>query len=1075
MAHTTASMQSPVTPSRQLGAARGPRRTPASRSKKPYARPAAASSGESQPSYQSQTAYQSQADYQSQASPGFLKGMRSLVARLWGTSLKPSNAAPERESRPAAPKFNPFPAEMHANKHVPAEPASGSGASSAATFSVASGAAAAAAVAAAAAEETPVGERHAATVGARARARRPTAESVFAPSPFAYNKRLAAATPSVANLRDVQRVKDESPALSRRHSSGRIDPRLARLPSGLQLMTPRNGSADTLRFASPSNARRLLDTLGSIHTPILDARSRTAGGPLPGAGLTRHSSESPIGAERAAPMPLRRLPVSLLALSDTPNKAPRTPLAEPAESLNVSTLRRSSSLRAIPRRQATAPSLARTIQLQQARKAVADRLIRNRTADAQPPSSDASSDVDWQPSPSVAESSDDAVGSVRMREDEEDDTAASKRRRGIDGEAIDVSEDAEMADEEPGESRRRVDRLKRTRRRRLTSRRASSAADAGVKWRFSARFDTAPDEDESSSESDEDREALAAKVPLSKIRGGELIGLSLRPPTSGVSSAASGTVAAVRPTGFGSTRTPVPIVSETEPTAASIPAASSSAAISSTAAAEAKPAAAAASDAVSSTLFGGVTSKPLLETAEPKAEAKKPETDKPAFSFGALTPAAAETDKPAQAETNKPAQAESAAPAPAAASSAPTFNFGSFAAKKPDSGESVAPAASAAPTFSFGTTTTKRSADEAEGPAKDTAAKPATTSFSFGATSAKRSADESDESAKAKPAAPTFSFGKAASPEKPAEPEKATASGFSFGASKPAATTGSADATAKPAFSFGSFGATAAPASSGEAAKPADTPAPAAPGFKFGFGAQSTPAKTDGEKTDTAAISAAKPTFSFGSGTGTSSFGLAAKSDKATPATEAPSTGGFSFGKPAVSSSSGPGTGFSFGGSSSTSFAAPVKTVDLTTSASGASASSAAPGTFSGFGSSAAVPASGSMESSPKPAFSFGSKPAAAAATKPPPFGSLGVNGAAKKPAFSFGSLNTPSAASFESTTVPTPAAPSFGAVTSSAPSFGAPAATPSSFSFGAASSPAATPSTPQFSFGAKPAATAPT
>ncbi|KAJ2165005.1 hypothetical protein GGF45_006043, partial [Coemansia sp. RSA 551] len=284
MAHTAARMQSPVTPSRQLGAARGPRRTPASRSKKPYARPKLISRGDSQ------------ADYQSQASPGFLKGMRSLVSRLWGTTIKPSNSAPKRESKPDAPKFNPLPVEMHAEEQTIVDQPLKSG--SAATFSASTGASAAAAVAAAAAEDSPMGEWHAATVGARARSRRPTAESVFAPSPFAYNKRLAAATPSVANLRDVQRVKAESPALSRRHSSGRIDPRLVRLPSGSQVMTPRNDGAETMRFASQSNARRLLDTLGSIHTPILDARSRSAGGPMSGARLERHASALTVGSER---------------------------------------------------------------------------------------------------------------------------------------------------------------------------------------------------------------------------------------------------------------------------------------------------------------------------------------------------------------------------------------------------------------------------------------------------------------------------------------------------------------------------------------------------------------------------------------------------------------------------------------------------------------------------------------------------------------------------------------------------------------------------------------------------------
>ncbi|KAJ2727607.1 hypothetical protein H4S00_001476, partial [Coemansia sp. D1744] len=794
MAHTAARMQSPVTPSRQLGAARGPRRTPASRSKKPYARPKLISSGDSQ------------ADYQSQASPGFLKGMRSLVSRLWGTTIKPSNSALKRESKPDAPKFNPLPVEMHAEEQtiVDQPPKSGS----AATFSASTGASAAAAVAAATAGDSPMGEWHAATVGARARSRRPTAESVFAPSPFAYNKRLAAATPSVANLRDVQRVKAESPALSRRHSSGRIDPRLVRLPSGSQVMTPRNDGAETMRFASQSNARRLLDTLGSIHTPILDARSRSAGGPVSGARLERHASALTVGSERSTPMPLRRLPVSLLALSDTPDKGPHTPLAESAESLDTSTLRRSSSLRAIPRRQATAPSLARTIQLQQARKAVAERLIWSRTADVQASSSDAGSDADG--THIFAESLNGTTGHTRMREDDIEDTVISKRRRGIDGEAIDVSEDAEMADEDTSESKRRVERLKRTHRRHLPpARRATSAVDAGVKWRFSARFDPASDEEESSSENDEDREALAAKVPLSKIRGGELIGLSLRSSASGLSSAVSSasSAVAVRPTGFGSTRTPVPIVSEAEPAASS----------STAAGAEAVEATPAPAPVVAAPSLASVTSAPLPVSTESKAESTQSEVEKPKFSFGASAPAEAE----------KPAPAPAPASTAADTSAAPAFSFGGFATKKSDAEEDAAPATSEAPKFSFGTTSTKRSAEESD---KPTMEKPAAPTFSFGTASAKHSADNDDKPAADKPAAPMFSFGTASAKR-------------------------SADDGDKPAASTFSFGTTSAKRSADESDKPA-TETPAAP--KFSFGTTSVAAEPASEKMSTS-------TFSFGS------------------------------------------------------------------------------------------------------------------------------------------------------------------------------------------------------------------
>ncbi|KAJ2459612.1 hypothetical protein GGI02_005855, partial [Coemansia sp. RSA 2322] len=74
---STTATQSPVTPSRQLGVARGPRRTPASRTKKPYARPGISGSiGGNGGNDVRQT------EYQTDAGPSFLRGMRSLVARL---------------------------------------------------------------------------------------------------------------------------------------------------------------------------------------------------------------------------------------------------------------------------------------------------------------------------------------------------------------------------------------------------------------------------------------------------------------------------------------------------------------------------------------------------------------------------------------------------------------------------------------------------------------------------------------------------------------------------------------------------------------------------------------------------------------------------------------------------------------------------------------------------------------------------------------------------------------------------------------------------------------------------------
>ncbi|KAJ1725537.1 hypothetical protein LPJ61_005638, partial [Coemansia biformis] len=250
-------------------------------------------------------------------------------------------------------------------------------------------------------------------------------------------------------------------------------------------------------------------------------------------------------------------------LSDAPSKAHRPPLAGADDPAGTETLRRSTSLRSIPQRRGAAPSLARTIQLQQARKAVAERLVRGRTAEQHAANVDTdTSGHSHAPRAEVrgAAASAPEAGRTRMRESE-DDPKHSKRRRADDGRAIDVLGDMDASGSELHGPRREADRLGRTRRRpAVRGKRAASAADAAVKWRFSARLDPlSDDEDGSSSDSDEDREALTSKVPSSRIRGGELIGLSLRPTASAASTGNGAIAATVRPTGFGSTRTPTPI------------------------------------------------------------------------------------------------------------------------------------------------------------------------------------------------------------------------------------------------------------------------------------------------------------------------------------------------------------------------------------------------------------------------------------------------------------------------------------------------------------------------------------
>ncbi|KAJ1797021.1 hypothetical protein LPJ56_007063, partial [Coemansia sp. RSA 2599] len=341
-----------------------------------------------------------------------------------------------------------------------------------------------------------------------------------------------------------------------------IDARRPRLSNASSsAISDHSSSADTgssVGCVSPSNARRLLNTLNAISTPVLDARNHVTNGTvLSQSGL---ASSAALSAHQS-PMPLRRLPVSLLALSDTPSRTHRSPLANSIDTVDKQSLRRSVSLKAIPRSHKTAPSLARTIQLQQARKAVANRLVKSKAAEE---------DAEHSNAYDVAS----VAGEVHMR-DEHDDRALSrrksKRRRATDGHAMTVSGDVDMGHSDDAEDEgdheqayyKTSSRHGRRSKGRLGGRGSRMAVDRDIKWQFSARLDAVSDneDEESSSESDEDRDALAAKVPLGKIRGGELIGLSMRPSASASASAssASGPAVVVRSTGFGSNRTPVPL------------------------------------------------------------------------------------------------------------------------------------------------------------------------------------------------------------------------------------------------------------------------------------------------------------------------------------------------------------------------------------------------------------------------------------------------------------------------------------------------------------------------------------
>ncbi|KAJ2557066.1 hypothetical protein EV175_001578 [Coemansia sp. RSA 1933] len=1154
------SMQSPATPVRQLGATRGQRRTPASRTKKPYTRPSVAKS-ESQ-----------KTSYESDSNSGFLKGMRSLIQRFWGTSLKSSAREPDSAfAQNAHPKSRTI-AESTASE----APIRQSDRGAFATISPAS-------AVSATEEAVPDVSRRAATVVGRSRSRRPTAESLFEPSPFAYNKRLVTATPSVANLRDVVRVKEQQmPVLSRRHSIGRLDsqqqqqrPRLtAGTYSSVSYMglPYAGGSTMPTRHISSTDARRLLNTINLINTPITEARTRFTVSHRGTLGDSAHEQPGDGAATIAygsSPLPFRRLPLSLLALSDTPEKAPRGPMGDASSVLDKETLRRSNSAKNTPRLKNKAPSLARTIQLQQARKAVAERLMRSSMVSSE---SEAVSEAEYYAEVETATPQEDKMeceplnaGAVHGR-DEDEESGPRKRRHMENGEAMDTSVDKEAAEVEEHKPKRRAAAKRAPRGRRVVSfGRSTSAASESVRWRFSARFEPVADDGrDSSSESDDDREAIASKVPVSKIRGGELIGLSLRPTMSSASASSIPAAPTVRSTGFGGTRTPIPIDGEAEK--ASKPAEAAAGpkpAVGFTPQSTAAPVAAVAPVVVASAasgpglagskLFGDLAKEPQ-KTNDSKPESEGKEAAKPATGFVPSSTAATSEPPKATFSFGKPAESSSEAKTSLASTSEPetvpsaVFSFGA----KADSTSEAKTVPSAM--FSFGRKPEESATPEESSKGAETPSKPAV-AFSFG-TKAKEGSDKpaifGEKTAAAtfgeKPAAatdvasadtskpsatlPKFSFTLGANTAKedsstPAAKEPAPA--FSFkGASTPGSSGG---------FSFGLKAVSKTEAESTTAAPASEsTPKPV---FSFGLGGSASAEKKDEAKDKQPAFSifgggsgkdesAAKDT-SASSGLGFGStpiFGSVSRpeatakrgaDDIAKDGAESGSkSAAFGFKAPGVASS---GAGFTFGAHSSAAPApapapaastttsmpsfsalAPAKTVDLTasTNAPTATASSAStPSMFSGFGKPAAAPVTSAGESAmdddmkeeaPSGFGGFTAKPAFGGFGKPPPaFGSLGQQsaapssteqGAAKKFAFSFGSANTPSAASFEATNVPTPAVTSFGTGAASsaaaAPvqqSFGAPAATPSAFNFGAASSPAATPSatpaTSAFSFGA--------
>lgn len=460
-------------------------------------------------------------------------------------------------------------------------------------------------------------------------------------------------------------------------------------------------------------------------------------------------------------------------------------------------------------------------------------------------------------------------------------------------------------------------------------------------------------------------------------------------------------------------------------------------------------------------LFGNTTSE-------------KPETQKPAFSFGAKpyedksTPAFNFGSKPAEEKSasSKPAFSFGAKPAdekPAldfglnsseeSKEKSSAFNFGSKPIDKP------------APSFSFGA----KAAEE------KTAPKPV---FNFGAKPSEDKSGEETPSSK-----PAFTFGSKAPEEKPAakpafnfgskttEDKPASAPAFSFG-SKPAEDKPSA----KPAFSFGSKPveekSTAAPAFSFGAKSTLEKPVEETPAAKstFNFGAKPAdenpadkPAFSFGAKSaEEKPVSA--PSFSFGSKAAEDkpaakpAFSFGAKPSEVKPV----SAPGFSFGSKPTEDTPAPKPAFNFGAKPAFSFGKPSESnadkPDASVEATSSEEKSQDKPAFS-FGTSATEkPSFGSAKQpvNDKPAFTFGNKPADG---KPAfSFGSsIGgkpseSNEPTNKPAFLFGSKPV---ANDADSSVDKPQTPAF--------SFGSKPSEKSAFSFGTKANDAK----PAFSFGA--------
>ncbi|KAJ1674868.1 hypothetical protein EV182_002401, partial [Spiromyces aspiralis] len=319
-------------------------------------------------------------------------------------------------------------------------------------------------------------------------------------SPFSYNRRLGVASPSVAKTREVNHLRSEAASLSRRHSLSMLT-RSKSAHTGANGVT--GGSAlsgmkkKERSWMSPSNAKRLLDTLESLNTPIMESR-KTVSLAQPESQPWSKSPRSTPSSERAA------IPASKLIVGGNINRDVR--VAHPISS--------SPAKRTRPTYRPGTPSLAKTIQLQQARRLMPQHPPQNDHLQQQQ-----QQQLGQEEQQSTKDIRTYTTGQRRSHEATSPDMPKNKRQKASDGTALELDpldkENASASQARKG----RIDRMKRARDRRRGVYKPRKV-QSNVNWRFNARFDASSDSEEVSdsegSESSDDDANYELKAPPPK-------------------------------------------------------------------------------------------------------------------------------------------------------------------------------------------------------------------------------------------------------------------------------------------------------------------------------------------------------------------------------------------------------------------------------------------------------------------------------------------------------------------------------------------------------------------------------